>query len=133
MEEYAADPEKVRINREQFPFAIGIEDPITYLEYIDDSIFTVTATWTRIKKILNNATNQYEAKWEIIELKTEPCTLEHFKQQDTKYFFHQISAINNKICIAIEEYEKYGGFYTQGDFNSFNYAFLKFQFFQCQE
>ena len=37
------------------------------------------------------------------------------------------------MCIALEEYDKYGSFYAEGDFSGDNYANIKFQFFQCRE
>ena len=81
-----------KLDKEIFALNFGLQDPITYAEYIDETIYHTKANL--ITGIRNSETLAYS--WINEEIKTGPCSLDMFGK-DNQHFFKD--GYKNRYCL----------------------------------
>ena len=113
------DPLSINFTNEFFYFGMALEDPVTYDFVLNESIYTVNATYRRGARDSNGIT-----QWEEYPVELESCKLEKFP---TKYqdLFRKKN-LKNMYCVKNFTYT------IEGTFLHDVYSFLLFNFYQCK-
>ena len=80
------------LNKEIFALNFGLQDPITFAEYIDETIYYIKAYL--VTGIKNSETQDFS--WHFDEIKTGPCSLYMF-EKNFQYLFKE--GYKNKYCL----------------------------------
>ena len=114
---YAPEPPAVKITKENFYGGFALEHPITYDNFIDESIYIPKAYFKRAERQNNNF------NWQIKELELEPCKIDNFGSIYQEKFKNK--GLNNLYCF------KEMDFILEGHFSYDVYSFFYIQFFPC--
>ena len=114
---YAPEPPAVKITKENFYGGFALEHPITYDNFIDESIYIPKAYFKRAERQNNNF------NWQIKELELEPCKIDNFGSIYQEKFKNK--GLNNLYCF------KEMDFILEGHFIYDVYSFFYIQFFPC--
>ena len=72
----------VKLDKEIFALTLGLEDPITYNQYIDETIYYIKANlYTGIRDPVT-----LDFSWYNEEIKTGPCSLDMFSKENQHLF-----------------------------------------------
>ena len=82
----------IDLNKEIFALNFALQDPINYLEFIDETIYSIKANHITGKR--DPLTHAFS--WSYEEIKTGPCTLDNFGK-NSQHFFKEI--YKNKYCL----------------------------------
>ncbi|KAL4427060.1 hypothetical protein ABPG74_021167 [Tetrahymena malaccensis] len=117
-EESIRQPEQYNLTLDTYNMAFGMQDPNTFNQFIDESIYTIVVVRNEMNKIYNETTGLYDQVWTSTDLGPYPCKLPDFKELsgiDQMYCFDQQ---DNKASIA-------------GDFEADFYQAIEFFIYQC--
>jgi hypothetical protein len=115
------DPPLTKLNLDNFGFGFSLQDPITYDQFIDESIYyplVFQMTGTRVNK-----GNETVFEWSVIPMELERCTINKFPIS-----YHDIMKdlpFNEYYCMKNPEFEIAGTFL----FSSYKYLMIKL--FEC--
>ena len=115
---YAPTPPAVPITSDNFYVAFALEDPYSYDAFVNESIYTVKASFKRAEM------KGEEFEWQVHDLDIERCKLEKFGKtyQDA---FKNIK-LENYYC-----FKDINNFVLEGHFSCYLYSFFYIQFFPC--
>ncbi|EAR93761.2 small GTP-binding domain protein (macronuclear) [Tetrahymena thermophila SB210] len=121
------NPAPFQASSKTFPFAFGMEDPVTNNYYIDESIYTITAQWKQKFLVYNETTKQYVTIWNITNIQLQKCSIENFQNLDNQHYYTQLN-YTSMYCLP-PDYQ-----YTiQGDFPSLEYSLILLTIQQCSQ
>ena len=109
----------INLNKEIFALNFGLQDPITFAEYIDETIYNIKAnliTGIRDPKTL-------DFSWNYEEIKTGPCSLDMFGKDNQKFFK---DGSKNRYCLYDIDKKSLTGNYIFG-----NYSRIVISFYPC--
>ncbi|EAR92620.2 transmembrane protein, putative (macronuclear) [Tetrahymena thermophila SB210] len=121
------DPAPFQVSSETFPIAFGMEDTVTSNYYIDESIYTVSASWNQKVKKLNETSNLYEQEWQKVNIELKPCTQENFKNKDNLHYYLKLN-YTNMYCLPPDSI-----FQIQGDYTSDIYSEIQLKVKKCTQ
>ncbi|KAL4473494.1 hypothetical protein ABPG74_022358 [Tetrahymena malaccensis] len=119
------DPAAFQITSETFPIAFAMEDSVTNNYYIDEGIYTVSASWNQKVKILNETTNINEYQWRRMSIELKPCTIENFKNKENQNYYLQLN-YKNMYCLPPNSTLE-----IQGDFGSDMFSQIQLKVQKC--
>ena len=114
-------PAPVYFSQKNFSFALGLQNPTTYNQYIDESIYTVSATLNIGKRKIVNGTSAFD--WEITNLDLINCDISHFPNEYKSSF--KSFPLDSMYCIKNVSYALFGTFVNEA------YSFIKFNLYEC--
>ncbi|KAL4473496.1 hypothetical protein ABPG74_022360 [Tetrahymena malaccensis] len=121
------DPAAFEITSQSLPLAFAMEDSITYGYYIDEGIYTVSASWNQKVKKLNETTNSYEQEWKNVNIELKPCTIENFQNKDNQNYYLKLN-YTNMYCFPSDS-----TFAIQGDYPSDVYSEIVLKVQRCKQ
>ncbi|EAR93757.1 transmembrane protein, putative (macronuclear) [Tetrahymena thermophila SB210] len=119
------DPAAFNATSYSFPFAIAMEDPVLQNYYIDESIYTVSATFKQKFLVYNETTQNYVTIWNNTVLQLKPCTLDNFQNPSNRNYYTQLN-YTNMYCLPPDF-----NIAIQGDFPSSVFSYLLLTVQQC--
>ncbi|EAR90212.1 transmembrane protein, putative (macronuclear) [Tetrahymena thermophila SB210] len=119
------NPAQFIANSMTFPFAFAMQDPVTKNYYVDESIYTATATLMQKYLVFNQNTQQYVTVWNNTEIPVQRCTKENFQNQENANYFLKLN-YTNMYCFPPDAQIS-----IQGDFPSPILQQIKFTLQQC--
>ena len=125
-DQFFEDPEPTHISPDTFNVAFGLQDPNTYAHYINESIYSVVATWRQIKRVTNPITGNVEMIFNEIPITLERCTPEHFGTLSEKA---KALELPNLHCFRKEDKELLR---VQGRFESPYYEYITVDYAPCK-
>ncbi|KAL4435683.1 hypothetical protein ABPG74_018234 [Tetrahymena malaccensis] len=120
------NPALFSIDSKYFPIAFAMEDPVSNIYYIDESIYTVQVQWEQRVQVFNSTTQQYDVRWEVQNIDVKRCTLENFQNLDNQNYYLKLN-YTNMYCLPPDYNIK-----IQGDFPSPIYSQLSLKIQRCQ-
>ncbi|EAR93756.1 small GTP-binding domain protein (macronuclear) [Tetrahymena thermophila SB210] len=121
------DPAAFNATSYSFPFAIAMADPALQNYYIDESIYTVNATFKQKFLVYNETTQNYVTIWNNTVLNLKPCTLDNFQNPSNQNYYTQLN-YTNMYCLPPDF-----NIAIQGDFSSSVFSFLELTVQQCTQ
>ena len=109
----------IKLDKEVFALNFALQDPISYAEYIDETIYNIKANL--ITGVRNSETQAYS--WTYEEIKTGPCSLDMFGK-DYQYFYK--NGYKNKFCLYDIDKKN-----LTGHFNFNYYSQIIISFYSC--
>ena len=82
----------IELNKEIFALSFALENPVTYAGYIDETIYYIKANHITGKR--DSVTQDYT--WYNEEIKTGPCTLDMFAENNQRFFQNNYK---NEYCL----------------------------------
>ena len=82
----------IKLDKEIFALSFGMQHPITYAEYVDETIYNIKASLMTGKR--DPVTQDFS--WYTEEIKTGPCSLDMFSKEN-QHFFQD--GYKNKYCL----------------------------------
>jgi len=98
-EVFTENPERMVLNPSTFSFAFGLEDPIFFSHYINESIYTMEVVVKQMRR-QKNADGSVDLIWKDIALKTEVCTEAHFGDIAENFANLQLTQL---YCLALDQ------------------------------
>jgi len=83
-ESFHENPAEMIITPDSFAFAFGLQDPVTYFHYINESIYTVELTRQQLSRERQPDGSLLES-WSSVPLEYETCTTAHFGEMGAKF------------------------------------------------
>ena len=116
---HPSNPLSINFTSDKFYFTFALEDPNTYVNVFDESIYTVNGFY----KI---ATRHEDGNisWESYPVELEPCQIEKFNPRYYGLFLKR--NIHKKYCVKNFTYN------IEGTYLHDKYSFLIFNFYQCK-
>ncbi|KAL4466679.1 hypothetical protein ABPG72_016796 [Tetrahymena utriculariae] len=127
-EESVRQPEQYTMTPQSFNMAFGMQNPNTYDQFIDESIYQMKVIGQQMIKVLNQTTGNYDQVWTENDLGPYPCKLSNFQVEGSLEFFQQLSGINQMYCFD----QTNGQASIAGDFQADFFQVIIFSIFQCQ-
>ncbi|KAL4473495.1 hypothetical protein ABPG74_022359 [Tetrahymena malaccensis] len=121
------DPAAFQVTSQSLPIAFAMEDTVTSNYYIDESIYTVSASWNQKVKKLNETTNLYEQEWKKVDIELKPCTIENFKNKENQNYYLKLN-YTNMYCLPSDS-----TFAIQGDYTSDIYSEIQLKVQKCKQ
>ena len=109
-------PKLIKLSKNNFSFAFGLQDQ-EYTNYIDESIYNVSAVYTRVISHNNGTTFFFSEPINIIK-----CNEYHFGIIPEQY---QKLDLKNLYCLDKDEIE------IEGEYKSHIWSYIKFNFSKC--
>ncbi|KAL4479799.1 hypothetical protein ABPG73_018020 [Tetrahymena malaccensis] len=113
------------MNNQTLPFAFGMEDAITFQNYIDPSIYTVIA-YQQTKNTIVNAQGISSEVWTRTNATVQRCTEENFQNPSTKNGFLKLP-LKDLYCIQPQLEQV-----IEGDFIQDTYSQFIIEVYPCQ-
>lgn len=112
-------PLAINFTSDKFYFGLGIQDPETYEFILDESIYSIKATYKVAEREKNGTLTWKESPVEI-----EPCQLGNFPQNYRELFSRR--SVEKMYCVKNFEYR------IEGTFLHDKYSLIMFDFYQCE-
>ena len=109
------NPKKTYFSKENYFFMFGIETPLNFTHFIDESIYNFTVVHQKMSKVANNS---FRTNVEI-----ERCTEYHLPNNTIMHDYFMTASgapINQLYCV--KDIDKY---YIEGSFDAENYVFFE--------
>ncbi|KAL4466678.1 hypothetical protein ABPG72_016795 [Tetrahymena utriculariae] len=126
-EERIRQPEQYNLTLNTYNMAFGMQDPNTFNQFIDESIYTIKVLRTQMTKVFNESTQQYDQVWSSDDLGPYPCKLSDFKVEGSYSYFQQLSGIDQMYCFDQNNNKAS----IAGDFEADFYQSIEFFIYQC--
>ncbi|EAR85581.2 transmembrane protein, putative (macronuclear) [Tetrahymena thermophila SB210] len=110
-------PRQFTMNNKTLPFAFGMEDGITFQNFIDPSIYTVVA-YQQTKNTIVNSQGVSQEVWTRVNATVQRCTEQNFQNPLTKNGFLKLP-INDLYCIQPQLEQVIEGDFIQETFSQF--------------
>jgi hypothetical protein len=113
------NPPEINLSNNTFGIAFGLQNPFTYSQFIDETIYRVEV----FQKIAKRNTNS-DFHWEVIQLETERCSEIKFPLS-----YHQLLVglpLKDMYCLKNTEFKVFGTFLNP------TYAFLYIKIYECK-
>ncbi|EWS71394.1 small GTP-binding domain protein (macronuclear) [Tetrahymena thermophila SB210] len=114
-------------NSKTFPIAFGMERPIDFTHFIDESIYTVSAFWKHKIQIYDETAKQYVAVWDQKSVDIKPCTLDNFQNPDNQKYYLSLN-YTDMYCLPPDL-----DLTIQGDFPSPEYSEIELIVKKCTQ
>lgn len=114
-------PPSQNITQNNFAFAIGIQNPFTYNQFIDESIYMVKASYQIGKRVSVSDSSEFD--WSIQDLELERCQINSFSNKFEDIF--SSLPLNDMYCIKQNNFSLFGTFLDK------EYSFIRIQVFEC--
>ncbi|EAR83220.2 ATPase, histidine kinase-, DNA gyrase B, putative (macronuclear) [Tetrahymena thermophila SB210] len=127
-EESLRQPEQYIMTHQTFSMAFGMQDPNTFDQFIDESIYSIKVIASQMIKVYNQTTGQYDQVWSEEDLGPYPCKLSDFQVEGSLEYFQQLSGLDQMYCFDQSD----GKASIAGDFEADFFQVLDFSVYQCQ-
>ena len=108
----------IKLDKDIFAFNFGLQDPITYADYIDETIYNIKANLVTGKR--DPVTQGF--LWYSEEIKTESCSPDMFGRENQKYFK---DSYKNKYCLVDIDQKNLTGHFNYDYYNQIIISFYK--------
>jgi hypothetical protein len=116
------DPPEHKLSSNNYGFSFGLQDPITYDQFIDESIYRVEVYQkSAVREKVGNTT---AFKWSARPLEVGPCSIDKYPKDFQTIF--KSSPLQQMYCL------KNNSFLLSGTFLYEQYSFLYIQLFECK-
>ena len=109
----------IKLDKEIFALNFGLQDPVTYADYIDETIYNIKAKFITGKR--DKKTQDFS--WYNEEIKTGPCSLDMFLENDHQFY---IDGYKNKYCLYDIDKKN-----LTGHFNFDHYSQIIISLYKC--
>jgi hypothetical protein len=116
------NPPRFHMNTKNFGFAFGLQNPVTYDQFIDESVYRVEVYQKSAKRVMKGNTSEFE--WTVTPLEISTCDISKFP--DGFYDIFVTKPLMNMYCL------KNNSFFIDGTFLNEQYSFLYIQLFECK-
>ncbi|KAL4469413.1 hypothetical protein ABPG74_004666 [Tetrahymena malaccensis] len=127
-EESIRQPEQYNMTPSVFNMAFGMQNPATFDQFIDESIYSISVIRNQMTKVYNQTTRQYDQIWNSIDLGPHPCDLSNFQVKDSFSYFQQLAGIDQMYCFNQTDNQAS----ISGDFEADFFQSIEFFIYQCQ-
>ncbi|KAL4427059.1 hypothetical protein ABPG74_021166 [Tetrahymena malaccensis] len=127
-EESQAQPEQYIMTPQSFNMAFGMQNPDTFEQFIDESIYQIKVVGQQMTKVYNETTGQYDQIWSEEDLGPYPCKISDFQVEGSLEYFQQLPGIDQMYCFD-QTKDKAS---IAGDFEADFYQTILFSVNQCQ-
>ena len=109
----------IKLDKEIFAFNFGLQDPLTYAEYLDETIYYIKANL--ITGIRDPITLEFS--WYSEEIKKGPCSLDMFSEKNQHFFK---DGYKNRYCLYDIDKKNLTGNFVFG-----HYSRIVISFYPC--
>ncbi|KAL4469410.1 hypothetical protein ABPG74_004663 [Tetrahymena malaccensis] len=127
-EESIRQPEQYNMTPSVFNMAFGMQNPVTFDQFIDESIYSISVIRNQMTKVYNQTTKQYDQVWNSIDIGPYPCDLSNFQVKDSFSYFQQLAGIDQMYCFNQTDNQAS----ISGDFEADFFQSIEFFIYQCQ-
>ncbi|KAL4481516.1 hypothetical protein ABPG74_007605 [Tetrahymena malaccensis] len=114
-------------NSKTFPMAFGMERPIDFTHFIDESIYTVSAFWKHKVSTYDEKTQQYIVTWDQKSIDVKPCTKDNFQNPENQKYYLSLN-YTDLYCLPPDL-----DLTIQGDFPSPEYSEIELIIKKCTQ
>ncbi|KAL4427194.1 hypothetical protein ABPG74_013398 [Tetrahymena malaccensis] len=126
-ERFVASPDRFNITRKTFNFAFGAQFPGNFSQFIDESIYTVTAEQVSMQKKYNQSSGDYYQEWKTLPVGIHPCTSKDFEVEESIDYFNQLAGVENMYCLDYDSQD----LFIEGNFDQDSYGVIQIKFRMC--
>lgn len=116
------DPPLLKLSNENYGIAFGLQDPITYNQFIDEGIYRVEIYQKKAERV--EIGNSSEFNWTVTQLPIEICDKSKFPTSYQDLI--STMPLNNIYCLKDTSFEIFGTFLNP------SYSFLYVKIFECR-
>ncbi|KAL4427196.1 hypothetical protein ABPG74_013400 [Tetrahymena malaccensis] len=127
-ERFVASPARFNFTKKTFNLAFGAQFPGNLSQFIDESIYTVSADQIVMLRKYNQSNNQYYQEWEALPIEIHPCTPNDFGVEDSIDYFNKLAGISNMYCLDYDSQN----LFIEGNFDQDQFGVIQIQFKKCQ-
>ncbi|KAL4465520.1 hypothetical protein ABPG72_001623 [Tetrahymena utriculariae] len=127
-EQFVASPERFNITKKTFNFAFGAQFPGNFSQFLDESIYMVSAEQISMKKRYNQSSGDYYQDWETLPVAVHPCTSKDFEVKESIDYFNNLAGIENMYCLDYDSQD----LFIEGNFDQDSYGVIQIKFRMCK-
>ncbi|KAL4427195.1 hypothetical protein ABPG74_013399 [Tetrahymena malaccensis] len=126
-EQFVASPARFNITRNTFNFAFGVQFPGNFSQFIDESIYTVSAVQVTMQRKLNQTSGELYQDWNNLPIDIHPCSSKDFEVKESINYFNTLVGLENMYCLDYDSQN----LYMEGSFDQDQYGLIQIQFKRC--
>ncbi|EWS72545.1 transmembrane protein, putative (macronuclear) [Tetrahymena thermophila SB210] len=126
-ERFVASPDRFNITRKTFNFAFGAQFPGNFSQFIDESIYTVTAEQVSMKKKYNQSSGDYYQEWQTLPIRVHPCSSKDFEVNESIDYFNKLAGLEQMYCLDYDSQN----LFIEGNFDQDSYGLIQIKFRMC--
>ncbi|EWS72547.1 transmembrane protein, putative (macronuclear) [Tetrahymena thermophila SB210] len=127
VEQFVASPARFNITRKTFNFAFGAQFPGNFSQFLDESIYTVSAVQVSMQKKFNQTSGEYYQDWNNLPIDVHPCSSKDFEVEESIDYFNTLVGLENMYCLDYDSQD----LHMEGNFDQDQYGLIQIYFKKC--
>ncbi len=115
------NPSLINLNNTNYGFSFGLQNPFTYDQFIDESIYRAEVIHMTGKRVTKNNKTLFE--WTSKKIETEICSIDKFPEK-YKHLYADLP-LSNLYCLKDTSFSLYGTFLNE------EYQYIMINLYEC--